>query len=101
MSRQLEAKQEERSRKKNDRLAAAVDFGLVDGLESQGAELLGLAIKHDANYCLLTIKADVGGVRMVAFVGSDTIANCFLKAESDALDGELHWRVDKYHQKQV
>lgn len=100
MSRQIDQKGEDRARKKNDRLAKALDYGLVEALDSQGAELLGIAIKHDAYFCLLTIKAEVGGLKMVAFVGSDSIANCFLKAQRDASQGELHWRADKYAKSQ-
>lgn len=96
MSRQLDQRSEDRANKKATRLVKALDYGLVEGLESHGAELLGLAIKHDAQFCLLTVKAAVAGMKMVAFVGSDTIVNCFLKAERDAYNGELHWKVDKY-----
>lgn len=97
MSRQLEIAQEQRETAKRDSLVKALEFGIVGALESKGVELLGFAIKYDAFNCLLTVRAQVGGVRSVAFVGSDSIINCFLKVQAEALNDELHWRKDKYH----
>jgi len=98
MSRQLDQEQEERTAKRNQALVNALDYGLPGAFESQGIELLGIAIKYDAYNCLMTIKAEIAGVRQVCFVGSDSISNCFLKALSDARRGALKWRKDKYHQ---
>lgn len=97
MSRQLEVEIERRESKKRDALVKALEFGLVGALEAQGIMLLGLALKFDGYDCLMTVKADVGGVRRVAFVGSDTIINCILKAEGAALNGGLRWRDDQYY----
>lgn len=97
MSRQLELEAEERTAKRNQAVVAALDYGLVGALESQGIELIGFAVKHDAYNCLVTVKADIAGVRSVCFVGSDTIANCILKAQAEARRGALRWRPDKYH----
>lgn len=99
MSRQLDIKAEERETARRNQLVKVLEYGLVGSLESQGIELLGIAIKYDAFNCLLTLKADVGGVRSVAFVGSDTIINCFLKAGSEASRNTLKWREDRYYQK--
>ena len=99
MSRQLEFEVERRESKKRDALVKALEFGFVGALEAQGVTLLGLAFKFDGYDCLMTVKADVGGVRQVAFVGSDTIINCILKAEGAALNQGLRWRVDRFHQK--
>lgn len=96
MSRQSDRKKEEREAKRRNTLVRALDYGIVDALEAQGIELLGLSIKHDAFSCLLTIRAAVGGERKVAFVGSDTIINVFLKAEIDASHGRLTWTMDNY-----
>ena len=101
MSRQLDLEQEVRAAKRRDALVRALDYGIVGALESQGIELLGLSIRHRAFNCLLTIRADVGGDRQVAFVGSDSIINCFLKAESDASQGSLHWTIDKFYKPQI
>lgn len=97
MSRQLEIKQEERELARRSTLVKALDFGIVGALESQGVELLGIAFKHNAYDCLMTIKADVGGTRSISFVGSDTIINCILKAYGAASRNELRWRPDQYH----
>ena len=97
MSRQLEVEIERRATAKRDALVRALEFGLVGALESQGIELIGWAIKYDAFNCLMTIKAEIAGVRQVCFVGSDSIINCILKAESEASRSDLKWRADKYH----
>ena len=99
MSRQLELDKEVRVAKKNQAIVNALEYGLPGALETQGIQLLGIAIKYDAYNCLMTIKADVGNTRSVCFVGSDSIANCFLKAVSDARNDALHWRPDKYQPK--
>lgn len=101
MSRQLELKREQRTTAKHNALVKALEFGLVGALESQGIELLGLAIKYDPFNCLLTLKAIIDDDQVVAFVGSDTIVNCILKADSEARRNSLAWRPDKYHQNGV
>lgn len=101
MSRLLEVKREERTQAKQSALVKALEFGLVGSLENQGIELLGLALRYDPFNCLMTIKANVEGVRSVCFVGSDTFVNCILKADSEASRLALQWRPDKYHQNDV
>ena len=98
MSRQLEAQSEERERNKRNALIKALDHGLAGGLESQGVHLLGISIKYSAFDCLMTLRADIDGTRHICFIGSDTIINCFLKADADAHRYELQWTPDKYHQ---
>jgi len=101
MSRQLDLESEVRESKKRDSLYMVVEFGLAGALESQGIVLLGLAIKHDAWDCLMTIKADIDGVKHVAFVGSDTLSNTFLKAYGMAKNDRLRWREDKFDRKKT
>ncbi len=101
MSRQLELDIEVRDRKRRDDVYMVIEFGLAGALESRGIVLLGLAIKHDAWDCLMTIKADLDGVRHVAFVGSDTLPNTFLKAYGMAKSDRLRWRTDKYKKKKT
>lgn len=96
MSRQLDVKKELREVKRRDQLVRVLDFALVGALQAQGIELLGLSLKYDAFNCLLTIRSSIAGVGSVCFVGSDSIINCFLKAESDATRGALKWKADKY-----
>lgn len=101
MSRQLEIEGEERSKKKRNALALALDHGLVSALEYNGIDFVGFAVKYSAFDCLMTLKAELNGVRHVAFVGSDTIINCILKSHNDASSGSLLWRPDKYHPNEV
>lgn len=96
MSRQLDLEAEVRESARRDALVKALDFGIVGALSSQGIELLGLSIKYDAFNCLLTIRAAAAGEKKVAFVGSDSIINCFLKAESDASRNALKWKADSF-----
>jgi hypothetical protein len=97
MSRQLEQVDEDRELRRRQSLVKAMEYGLVGALESQGIELLGLALKWDAFSCLMTLRADVGGVRSVSFVGAETLIDSFLKAAAQARSGALRWRADKYH----
>lgn len=99
MSRQLDLEHEVRESARRDQLVQALEYGIVGALESQGIQLLGIAIKYDAFNCLLTLKADIAGERQIAFVGSDSIMNCFLKTQSEARRHALAWRPDKYHVK--
>lgn len=96
MTRQLDLKIEERETRRRDKLVKVLDFELVGTLETQGITPLGFAVKWDAWECLLTMKADIGGVRHVAFVGSDTIINCLIKTVSQAQADRLRWREDIY-----
>lgn len=97
MSRQLEAKGEERQKARHDALIRALEFGIVDELRTQGIELFGFSIKYDSFNCLLTLKADVAGTRSVSFVGSDTIVNVILKTSSMAYNESLRWKEDQYY----
>jgi hypothetical protein len=87
---------EERQELKRNLLVKVLEYGLVGSLETQGIELLGFAFKYDAFNCLMTIKAVVGGVHSVCFVGSDTLINCILKSYAEARGDRLKWRADKY-----
>lgn len=97
MSRQLEQKREEQITTRNNQVIKALEFGIVGALESQGIELVGFAFRYDAHNSLMTIKADFGNDRQVAFVGSESIIGCILKAQSDARNDRLVWRADKYY----
>lgn len=97
MTRQLDAKAEGKERKRRNTLVKALEYGIVDALEGEGVELLGLSLKYDAYNCLLTVRADRGGVRSVCFIGSDSVVNAFLKLYSDASRDALKWKVDQYH----
>lgn len=101
MSRQLELEREQRETLRRDELVKCLEFGLVGALSVQGIDLLGLAIKYDPYNCLMTLRADRNGDKIVSFVGSDTIINCLLKGQSEALRQGLRWTADKYAKKEV
>lgn len=101
MSRQVEQVQEERETKRRDALVKALEYSLPGHLETQGITLLGFAVKYDAYECLMTIKADVGGTRKVAFVGAGSVVDCILKAEQAAAANRLRWKVDIYKPSQT
>lgn len=96
MSRQNDVGGEEREKSRRLALVKALEYNLVAALHNQGADLLGFAIRYEEFSCLMTLKVDINGVRCVSFVGSDTIMNCLLKADSEAAGNRLRWRPDKY-----
>lgn len=96
MSRQLEHAAEVKEANRNQAVVRALDYGFVGALEAQGIELLGFAFRYNAYDSLMTIKAVVGGQQQVCFVGSESLAGCILKAQSDARGDRLKWRPDKY-----
>lgn len=96
MSRQLDVVREDRETKRRDLLVKALEFDLAGTLEMQGVQLQGFAVKWDAYECLMTLKADIGGTRHVAFIGSDCVMNAILKSVTAAKNDRLRWRVDIY-----
>lgn len=96
MSRQQDIIQEERETKRRNALVKALEYELPGVLETQGITLLGFAVKYDAFECLMTLKAEVGGERQVAFVGGGSIISCILKAVQAANYDRLRWKADKY-----
>ena len=96
MSRQKEIDGEERAAARRIALVKALEYNLVDALHNQGATLLGFALRYDEFSCLMTLKVDINGVKCVAFVGSDTMMNCILKADAEAAGNRLKWKADKY-----
>ncbi len=96
MSRQLEAKQEERQQQVNIEVLAAVEFELVGTVAFLGGMLLGLSIKIGAVDCLMTLRADFEGRRMVCFVGAPDIGSCLRKAVTEGHINNLKWKEDSY-----
>lgn len=80
-------------------LVSALDTELSEVLDLHGVTLLGIAIKFGQWENLITLKADIGGVRSVSFTGSDTPTNTVLKALSMAQNDVLRWREDRYNLK--
>lgn len=96
MTRQLDKKKEEKEARRRVALVKALEFELADNLDLAGITLLGFAVKWDAFECLMTVKADIGGVRHVAFVGSDSVINAIIKATVAAKYDRLRWKEDVY-----
>lgn len=96
MPKQLDVLTEKNSTRRQEAIVRALDFGLVGALESQGIELLGFSVSHDAYSCRIVLRADIGGRRSVAFVYAGNIINCVLRAQADAQNDNLRWGKDKY-----
>lgn len=94
----LEVGLEERatSQRKLEAVYRALEFELAGSVEAGGSILIGLSAKMSAWDCLLTLRAVQGGDKVVCFVGSDSLANCFLKAVRDAQQDMLRWKPDQY-----
>lgn len=101
MTRQLDVQREERETKRRDTLVRALEFGIVGALANQGWTTRGFGIKLNELDCLLTIRVERDGAWYRSFVGSDTIMNCFIKAERQALGNTLSWGKDKYQARQT
>lgn len=77
-------------------LERALDHELPGSIEMGGSILIGLSIKYSVGDVLLTIRAINGKDSVVAFVGSDSLTNCVLKAVRDAQNDRLRWKADRY-----
>ncbi len=97
MSRQLDLKREERTAKRSAAVVRALEFGLVGALQTQGMELRGLSIIYEEFSCLLTLRVEINGARRVCHVAAGNIIDCFLRADSDAINRRLRFKKDKYH----
>jgi hypothetical protein len=96
MTRQLELHAEVRSAKRHKKLIMVLEYGLAGAVGHSGGILTGFSVKISEWECLMTIRAVRGDVPMVAFIGSDDLINCILKAERDAMSDKLKWREDRY-----
>lgn len=96
MTRQGDVQIETREAARQLALVKAVEFELAGAVAHMGGTMLGFAIRYDDVECLLTYKAEFEGKRKVAFVGSDTIMNCLIKAASMAKNNRLRWKNDRY-----
>lgn len=96
MSRQLEQAGEDRTRRRQDAVVRALEFGIVKGLESQGAQLRGFSVRYSEWECLITVRARVEGAPCVTFVGSEDMIGCFVKLAREASNGGLRWKEDSF-----
>ena len=96
MTRHLDAVTEERQARKHHAVVRALEFELVGVIASKGGELLGFSVRIAEWETLMTLRAVIDGERQVAFVGSDDLVNCILKAVRAAQRDKLAWQADKY-----
>jgi len=96
MSRQLEQLAEERTAKRHKEIVRAVEFELVGALAAAGAEVQGFSVKMGDFECLMTVRATIGGVAMVAFIGAEDLGGAMIKLIRAARRDKLVWREDKY-----
>lgn len=96
MSRQLELVTEQRETKRRVALVKALEYELPGSLETKGILLTGFSMKYDAYECLMTLRADIGGVSQKAFVGAGSPIDCILKATAAAKADRLRWSKDQY-----
>lgn len=101
MTRHLDADHEERQSKRRDACVNALEYELPIALRLQDIEFYGFSVKYDDYECLMTLKADVHGVRSVAFVASDGPVGCVIKATKMARAQRLRWKEDAYKVKLV
>lgn len=96
MTRHLDAVEEERQTRKYHAVVRALEFELQGVIAGKGGQLTGFSVTLREWECLITLRSLQDGVPSVAFVGSDTLVNCVLKAVHSGQRDKLVWRVDKY-----
>jgi hypothetical protein len=96
MSRQLEAKEEERRRRERDATLYAVYGGLEDAVGRAGGVLRGFSVKLAEGDCLLTLRVEMPGGVFVAFVGHEDLSAALRKAVDQANRDELRLKEDRY-----
>jgi hypothetical protein len=96
MTRQLEAKAEERQARRDKAVLSAVCGGLHDAVGYAGGELVGLSVRIGFRDCLIVLKAEFPAGPQVAFVGSESLDGALIKGVREARGGTLSWRPDQY-----
>jgi hypothetical protein len=96
MSRQLEQGLEEKRRKRNKAIVAAVEYSLIEAVARSGAILEGFSVKLGPMGTLLTLRVQLAGRRQVAFVGGEDLGSCLIKAARLAGLDKLDYRASKF-----
>lgn len=96
MTRQLEARREQKQERHDKAIIVAVEYGLFEAVGHAGGVLTGFAVRLGDEDCLMTLRAVVAGSAQIAFIGSDSLGNCLVKAVREAEADRLSWRADKY-----
>ena len=82
--------------KRHRKVGRVVDGGLKEAVQRSGGELLGFSVKYNGYDCLMTLRAEFPGGRMVAFVGASTLPSAMIRAWQDGNQDGLRWREDKF-----
>lgn len=93
---QIQEYQKKILEKQKEALLISIYGGLMNSVSRSGGELTGLSIRFNDEEVLMVIKAQFPGKRMVSFVGSHSLAECFVKGTRDAGSDDLRWKVDRY-----
>lgn len=96
MTRQLEQEVEERTKREHNAVLHAVYGGLDRAIQSTGGTLVGFSVKLSGGDCLITLRANIGEVPSIAFVGSEDFPAALRKIVREAHTGQLSWRPDRY-----
>lgn len=96
MSRQLEQVNEDRNRRRYNKIVECVEFDLHRAITHAGGQLTGFAYKARPSDTLLIIKADFPAGSLVAFVGADDLGTALIKAVREGYGDKLRWREDSY-----
>lgn len=96
MTRQLEAKREQRQAKKDRALLIALEGGLEDDVARAGGVLTGFSARLAGVDCLLTVRATLAGKPQICFIGAESLVEAILKLGREARGDKLKWRVDKF-----
>jgi hypothetical protein len=87
---------EEAAAKLRNQAGRSLEGGLEAAVSRAGGELHGFSIKIGEQDYLMSLRATFPAGRMIAFVGADSMAQCFTKAAYAAGSDTMRWRVDKY-----
>ncbi|MGB7067724.1 MAG: hypothetical protein WBF55_21495 [Syntrophobacteria bacterium] len=93
---QVEKYQESRLDKEKEALFVAVYGGLEKAVERAGGILVRVAVNFGPVDCLIVISAEFPGGRMIAFVGSEDLAQGLVKATREASRDQLRWKPDEW-----
>lgn len=96
MSRLLDQQIEEKQLRLNLEIVSAVEFDLVGTVAHLGGVLVGFSVKFGEVDCLMTLRAEFEGIRMVCFVGAPDLGSCLRKSVCEGHQNRLRWREDQF-----
>jgi hypothetical protein len=82
------------------RYARSTVYMLTGGLEHRvagvGGVCLGISLRGVEGDCLIVVRADFEGKKMVAFTGGVTMAGALVRLEKGLRKNEVRWQPDKF-----